>query len=97
MKDIRLAEDVVPIAKFKGQAKEWLQRIAERGRAVVLTQNGVPAGVLISPGEYDRLRERQRFLEGLAAGIRDAEAGRVISTKVLRARIDKRRKDTRQS
>lgn len=96
MKDIRLAEDVVPIAKFKGQAKQWLQRIAERG-AVVLTQNGVPAGVLIAPGEYDRIRERQRFLEGLVAGLRDAEDGRVVSTKALRARISGRRKASRRS
>lgn len=94
MKDIRLTEDVVPIARFKAQAKQWLERLTERG-AVVLTQNGVPAGVLISPGEYDRIRENQRFLEGLAAGVRDAEDGRVISTKALRARIDRRRKQTR--
>ncbi len=92
MKDVRLNEDVVPIAKFKGEAKQWLQRIADTGQTVVLTQNGVPAGVLIAPEEYDRFRERQRFLEGLAAGIRDAEAGRTMTTKTLKARLAKGRK-----
>jgi prevent-host-death family protein len=92
MKDVRLNEDVVPIAKFKGEAKQWLERIAHTGQTVVLTQNGVPAGVLISPEVFDRFRERQRFLEGLAAGIGDAEAGRVMSTKALKARLAKRRK-----
>jgi prevent-host-death family protein len=97
MKEIRLTEDVVPIATFKGQAREWLEKIAEQGRTVVLTQNGVPAAVLISPREYDRVRERQRFLEGLAAGIRDAEEGRVISTRTLRSRLGRRRKEAGQS
>ncbi len=92
MKDVRLEVDVVPIAKFKSQAKQWLKRISDTGQTVVLTQNGVPAGVLISPREFDRYRERQRFLEGLAAGIRDVEAGRVISTKALKTRLAKRRK-----
>ena len=92
MKDIRLHEDVVPIAKFKGQAKQWLKKIADTGQTVVLTQNGVPAGVLISPQEFDRYRERQRFLEGLVAGIRDSEEGRVMNTNVMKTRLAKRRK-----
>jgi prevent-host-death family protein len=92
MKDIRLNQDMVPIAKFKSQAKQWLKKIAETGQTLVITQNGVPAGVLISPQEFDQYREQLRFLEGLAAGIQDSEAGRVVSTKALRARIAKRRK-----
>ena len=92
MKELKLSEDVVPIAKFKGEAKQWLKKIADTGQTVVLTQNGVPAGVLISPEEFDRFRERQRFLEGLATGIQDAEAGRVVTTKALKTRLEKNRK-----
>ncbi len=39
---------------------------------MVITQNGRPAGVLLSPREYDRMQERQRFLESIAAGLADA-------------------------
>ena len=37
--------------------------------------------------EYDRLQERERFLESVAAGFSDAEAGRMMSTAELRKRL----------
>ena len=33
---------------------------------MVITQNGRAAGVLVSPREFDRIQERQRFLESMA-------------------------------
>jgi hypothetical protein len=47
--------------------------------------------VLLSPAEYDRLQERQRFLESVAAGIKDADAGRTMTTAQLRRRLAARR------
>ena len=58
---------------------------------MVITQNGRPAGVLVSPKEFDRIQERQRFLESVAAGLADAEAGRVFDTPALRKSIRERR------
>ncbi len=92
MKALRVAEDIVPIAQFKGQAAHWLQRAAKTGQPFVITQNGRPAAVVMSPVEYDRIQDRQRFLEGVAAGIADAEAGRVMGTKELLRRLALRRK-----
>jgi PHD/YefM family antitoxin component YafN of YafNO toxin-antitoxin module len=54
---------------------------------MVITQNGRPAGVLLSPREYDRMQERQRFLESIAAGLADAESGRTMNTMELRERL----------
>lgn len=87
MKSPRLSEDVVPIAQFKGRAAEWLRRAAETGRAVLITHNGKPAGVLLAPADFDRLQERQRFLESIAAGVADADAGRVMATDEVRRRL----------
>ena len=87
MKSPRFSEDVVPIAQFKGRAAAWLRRAAETGRAVLITQNGKPAGVLIAPAEFDRLQERQRFLESVAAGIADADAGRILDPDEVRRRL----------
>lgn len=84
MKPMRYAQDIVPVGRFKGQAGRWLQRATETGRPVLITQHGRPAGILLSPLEFDRLQERQRFLESIAAGIADAEAGRTLSTAELR-------------
>src|ERR1035437_10350672 len=91
MRAIRVAEDIVPVGEFKGQAARWLPHAAETGQPVVITQNGKPAVVLVSPTEYDRLTERERFLEAVAQGLADAEAGRTMDTKELLRRLEKRR------
>ena len=87
MKPLRISDGIVPIGEFKAQAARWLRHLSNRSRPVVITQNGRPAGVLISPTEFDRLQERQRFLESIAAGLADAEAGRLMDTKELTRRL----------
>lgn len=91
MKPVRLSEDVVPIAEFKGQAAQWLRRVGETQQPVVITQNGKPAAVLLSPAAFDELMERQRFLESVAAGLEDADAGRTMDTDAVRRRLAARR------
>lgn len=88
---IRVSEDVVPIGEFKGQAARWLRHAKDTGQPVLITQNGRPAAVLLSPAEYDRLQERQRFLESVAAGLEDAESGRTMTTSQLKRRLAARR------
>ena len=95
MRPIKISEDIVPIGEFKAQAARWLKRAGETAQPVVITQNGKPAAVLLSPAEYDRLQDRQRFLESVAAGIEDAEAGRIMTTSELKARLAARRAKTR--
>ena len=92
MRALKVAEDIVPVGEFKGQAARWLRHVAESGQPVVITQNGKPAGVLVSPSEYDRLTERQRFLESVALGVADAEAGRTMNTKELLRQLEERTK-----
>ena len=87
MRILRVSEDVVPVGQFKARAKKWLARASQTGQPLVITQNGRPAGVLVSPREFDRIQERQRFLESIAAGLADAEAGKVIGTAELKKRL----------
>ena len=87
MKEIHVSDGIVPLGEFKAQAASHLKKLGETGEPIVITQNGRPAGVLISPSDYDRLHYRQRFLTALEEGIADAEAGRTISTEELRERI----------
>ena len=91
MKPLRVAQGIVPISQFKSEAPRWLRRVAESGEPVVITVNGKPAGVLVSPAEFDRLQERQRFLESVGAGVADAEAGRTIGPAELRRRLAAKR------
>jgi prevent-host-death family protein len=78
MRPVRFSEDVVPVSDFKAQAADWLRRIAETGAPLVVTQNGKPAGVLLSPQAFDQLTERARFVASVEEGLADAEAGRVL-------------------
>ena len=45
------------------------------------------------PSEFERLQERQRFLESIAAGVADADAGRVMDAKELRRRLASARRN----
>lgn len=87
MQAIQLAQDVVAIGAFKSQAAAWLDRLRNSGHPIVITKNGKPAGVLLSPAEFDRLQEKERFLESVAKGLADAEADRVMDGGELRRRL----------
>ena len=87
-KDFHVSEDIVPVGDLKAHTARVFRRLRENGRSVVITQHGRPAGVLISPAEYDRLREGDRFVESVHAGLADAEAGRVITGEELGPRLD---------
>jgi len=91
VKEVQVSDGIVPLGEFKSQAAKLLKRLGETGQPIVITQNGRPAGVLVSPAEFDRIQERQRFLESITAGLADAEAGRMIDTNALRKRIRARR------
>ena len=58
---------------------------------LIITQNGRPAGVVLSPSEYDELMHKKLFIDSVIRGISDAESGNVYSTDELREELNKRR------
>lgn len=85
MRNVRVSENFVPVSEFKAQTAEWLRKVGETGAPVVVTQNGKPAGVLLSPQAFDELSERARFVAAVEEGLADANAGRVhLHTDVAR-------------
>lgn len=46
------------------------------------------SGDILPLGEFDRMRERQAFLEAVAQGLADVQTGRVISDDELRKQLD---------
>jgi len=83
MKPIHVAQDIVPLARFKAQASQVFRQLHEEQRPVVITQNGQPAAVLITPQEFDRWQEHDRFLSAVQAGLADSAAGRLIDDEEL--------------
>ena len=88
MKSLQVSEDILPLGEFKTRASSVLRKLREVQRPIVITQNGKPTAVLITPQEFDRLHERDQFLEAVREGLADSEAGRVIEDKELASEIE---------
>lgn len=93
MKAINISQDIVPVGEFKTRLSKWLKSIREKNHALVITQNGRPAGVLLAPEEYDRLVYSQRFADSIARGLRDIEERKSFSTDELREKIKETKKN----
>jgi prevent-host-death family protein len=84
MRDVNVSDGIVPLGEFKTKASQIIRDIAGSDEPIVITQNGRPAAVLMSPSAFQELRERQGFLEAVAEGVADSEAGRVVDHKKVR-------------
>ena len=91
MKTISISNDIVPIAEFKASLSKWFKSIQKAGRPLIITQNGRPAGVLLSPSDYDELVYKKAFLDSVSRGRSDTESGNVFGTKELKAALSARR------
>lgn len=91
-KDPELATDLIRSRSSAAGRRGSSKAMTQEGRTLVITQNGKAAAVVMSPREYDALRNRQRFVEEVARGLADVEAGRVQITAQLRNAMRKRRK-----
>lgn len=89
MKVLKLSQDVVTLAEFKNQAATLLERLGSSSQPLLITQNGKPAGVLLSPVEFDRIQEQEsiRFVAAVERGLQDAESGKLLDSKSAKARL----------
>lgn len=90
MKPIQVSQDIIPLAAFKARVSQVFRTLHDSQRSVIVTLNGKPAGVLVSPEEFDRLQERQAFLGAVKEGLSDVRARRVVSDSVLHRELRKR-------
>jgi antitoxin YefM len=88
MKNISISNDIIPVGQFKSGLAKYLKEIQEKRSSLVITQNGKPAGVLISPTEFDELQQTKEFLNSISRGLSESEKGEVFSTSQLRAKLD---------
>jgi prevent-host-death family protein len=91
MKTISVTNDIVPIAEFKVGISKWFKSLKITGHPLIITQNGKPAGVLLSPGDYDDLVYKKSFLDSIGRGLSDAESGKTYHTAEVRAALTARR------
>lgn len=85
MPTLSISEDILPLGQFKAHASRLLNGLKASNRPLVITQNGKPAAVVLSPAEFDRLTAQAHFVAAVQAGLEDERAGRVIDDAELDA------------
>ena len=89
---IMVMDSTLPLAEIKKRLSEVVDGIETRHDRVVLTRNGRPAAVLMSPDDLEALEETLELLSNPAAmrAIRRAESeidkGKALSAEQLRAK-----------
>ena len=83
MKSIQISEDIFPLGQFKTHASRVLRNLHEKNRPIIITQNGKPAAVLLTPKEFDRLSKQEQFVTAVKEGLQDVKAGNIISDEQL--------------
>jgi prevent-host-death family protein len=85
--------ETLPLADVKARFSELADRVEKQHERIVVTRNGRPAVVLVSPDDLESLEETLSILSSkeltrkVRAGVREIEAGRGIPlTEVARRR-----------
>ena len=88
---LNISTDIIPIGEFKSKMSKWLNITKDTGHPLVITQNGKPAAVVLSPEEFDRIEYTQRFMNSVNQGLTDIESGDYHTTKDLKSELKKHR------
>ncbi|MDJ0762131.1 MAG: type II toxin-antitoxin system Phd/YefM family antitoxin [Myxococcota bacterium] len=72
MWELQISEDILPLGAFKTHASRVIRQLQATQRPFIITQNGKPAAVLLTPEVFDRLTERARSLDALDEGVADS-------------------------
>lgn len=77
-------DKILPVTDVKHQFLELLKQVQEGGGNIMITKNGIPAGVLMSMDEYEGLMEtldimsNPETLKALRKARKNVEAGSVV-------------------
>ena len=91
MKELSVSKGIIPVGEFKTSISKCLKDIQQTGHPIIITQNGRPAGVLLSPNEYDNLTYTKQFIDSVSRGIHDADTGEVLSKDQIQIELQKAR------
>lgn len=93
MTRIMVMSETLPLAQVKSKFSEMVDRVEHTHDRIVVTRNGRPAAVMISPDELASLEDTLELLSDpdavreLAEARRSAETGDYITGDELRARF----------
>jgi len=88
---LNISTDIIPIGAFKKQMANWLRTTQNTGRPLIITQNGKPAAVVISPEEFDNMQYAKRFMQSVNQGLKDITSGNTFSTEQIKNELEQLR------
>jgi antitoxin YefM len=88
---LNISTDIIPIGEFKSQMTRWLNTAKNTGHPLIITQNGKPAAVVLSPEEFDKMKYTERFMNSVNQGLSDINSGDYLNTEQLKSELKKRR------
>ena len=88
---LNISTDIIPIGEFKSQMTRWLNTAKNTGHPLIITQNGKPAAVVLSPEEFDKMKYTERFMNSVNQGLSDINSGDFLDTEQLKSELKKRR------
>lgn len=89
---IVVMSETLPLAEIKAHLSEIVDRVEREHERVVLTRNGRPAAVILSPADLEALEDTldllsdPRAMKEINAAREDAAKGRVLTADELRAK-----------
>jgi prevent-host-death family protein len=92
-----MSEVVLPLAEIKKHLSAIVDGVEQRHDRVLLTRNGRPAAVILSPDDLEALEETLDILSDAKAmreirkGERDVETGHIVTGDELREKYLKKK------
>jgi len=81
MKRLRVEQDIQPVSAFRSNAAKLIEQVHANKRALVLTQRGRSAAVVLDVAEYDRLIETLELLQDVHEANTQIAAGKGVPEK----------------
>jgi len=88
---LNISTDIIPIGEFKKQMANWLKTTKNTGRPLIITQNGKPAAVVVSPEDFDNMEYTRNFMQSVNQGLKDISSGKAFNTEQLKNELKKLR------
>ncbi len=84
---IEIDQDIQPLSEFRKHAADFIDRIKNQKRSIILTQHGKSAAVLVDVSEYQRMVDKLDLMDELIEAERQIARGDVVSHQEAKKRI----------
>ncbi|MEX0722609.1 MAG: type II toxin-antitoxin system Phd/YefM family antitoxin [Gracilimonas sp.] len=84
---VELDQDIQPVSEFRKKSADFIDRVKNNKRPIVLTQHGKSAAILIDVAEYQRMIDKIDLMDDLLEAERQIMNGEVTSHEEAKNQI----------